>query len=60
MADSSSPVITPAHPDRAGIVPGWGEKPVPGCGQVSEPVRQWARQVFDEVFAEEAEWPAAG
>lgn len=29
-------------------------------GQVSEPARQRARQVLDEVFAEEAEWPAAG
>ncbi len=29
-------------------------------GPVSEPARQRARQVFDEVFAEEAEWPAAG
>ncbi|MFS4096577.1 hypothetical protein [Streptomyces sp. AF1A] len=29
-------------------------------GPVSESARQRARQVFDEVFAEEAEWPAAG
>ena len=28
-------------------------------GPVSEPARQRARQVFDEVFAEEGEWPAA-
>jgi hypothetical protein len=29
-------------------------------GLVSETARQRARQVFDEVFAEEGEWPAAG
>jgi hypothetical protein len=29
-------------------------------GPVSEHSRRWARQVFDEVFAEEGEWPAAG
>ncbi|MEV7138589.1 hypothetical protein [Streptomyces tauricus] len=29
-------------------------------GPVSEPAHQRARQVFDEVFAEEAEWRAAG
>ncbi|MFI5843588.1 hypothetical protein ACIA8K_28180 [Catenuloplanes sp. NPDC051500] len=29
-------------------------------GPVSEQARQQARQVFDEVFAEEAAWPAAG
>ncbi|MGW3680103.1 hypothetical protein [Streptomyces prasinus] len=28
-------------------------------GPVSKQARQRARQVFDEVFAEEAEWPAA-
>ncbi|MEV3994154.1 hypothetical protein AB0K62_00475 [Streptomyces halstedii] len=28
-------------------------------GPVSEQARQRARQVFDEVFAEEGEWPAA-
>ena len=28
-------------------------------GSISEPARQRARQVFDEVFAEEREWPAA-
>ncbi|MFI8926213.1 hypothetical protein ACIG3E_00830 [Streptomyces sp. NPDC053474] len=29
-------------------------------GPVSESARERARQVFDEVFAGEAEWPAAG
>jgi hypothetical protein len=29
-------------------------------GRVSERASQRARQVFDEVFAEETEWPAAG
>ncbi|MDI3389131.1 hypothetical protein QIS99_23465 [Streptomyces sp. B-S-A8] len=29
-------------------------------GPVSEPARRQARQVFDEVFTEEGEWPAAG
>jgi hypothetical protein len=28
--------------------------------RVSERASQRARQVFDEVFAEETEWPAAG
>ncbi|MGW5333092.1 hypothetical protein [Streptomyces bauhiniae] len=28
-------------------------------GPVSEQARQQARQVFDEVFAEEDQWPAA-
>ncbi|MDP9797713.1 hypothetical protein J2S43_006225 [Catenuloplanes nepalensis] len=28
-------------------------------GPVSDQARQRARQVFDEVFAEQAEWPAA-
>lgn len=29
-------------------------------GLISEPARQRAREVFDKVFAEEAEWAAAG
>ncbi|WP_284043527.1 hypothetical protein [Actinoplanes sp. M2I2] len=29
-------------------------------GLVSERARQQARQVFDEVSADEGEWPAAG
>ena len=29
-------------------------------GPVSEQARQRARHIFDEVFAEEAEWPVAG
>ncbi|KAB8163362.1 hypothetical protein FH609_021440 [Streptomyces sp. 3MP-14] len=29
-------------------------------GPVSETARQRARQIFDEVFAEEGQWPVAG
>lgn len=29
-------------------------------GPISEQAQEWARQVFDEIFAAEDQWPAAG